>query len=310
MIENILIAIINSLPIFATITVSLFLKNRGLFTDETKQALRVLIFKFVLPCFAFKTIYQLSLNPAVMEFLPLLFIIVALLLLSILAYTKFTKLGRGTTGSLLIASLAYAAGPFAYPFVQLNFDQEMFNLVVFFDVVLFLSIMFVGPVIATIYSQRGSFSPGQVIRAILKDVTLLAIALAVAFNTTGVIVPAPVLESIKFMGNPFSFLTLIYLSLNLKLPSSQEFRRVVWVVLGRNVLILLAVLALTAIFTLDKFVASALLLTMLVPFSSFPLVYTEEYKLDSKVIAQLNIVSLLLCLLIYPLLVGVVKTLI
>ncbi|KXK27371.1 MAG: hypothetical protein TR69_WS6001000247 [candidate division WS6 bacterium OLB20] len=221
------------------------------------------------------------------------------------AAARTARLKQAQQGALVLCALAYSVGPVAYPFVQLNFSESVFAQVVLIDLVLFVSVMVLGPAVAASYDSSSRLSVNAVIRTILTDVLLLSVIAATVLNTFRVDLPVFVTDSASYIGASFSFLVTVYLALSLKMPDIRQIRLLGGFVMFRLIAAMVGAFAIAAAVRADTGSFQALLLTFFTPVSTFPLVYTSRHRLDSELVAQLSLLSRIIVLILYPVLMAV-----
>ena len=300
----------NSLPLFLTLGLVVLLRKKGVFQESLSNALSPLIFKLVLPVFAFNIIYNLKFG--LDDWPVLLFIFVAnlSLLFLIVLLNKVTKFEKPLLGTLLLLSLAYSVGPVAYPFVQLNFEQEVFSKVVSIDVVLFVSIMVFGPLVASLFDDSKKTDFKNILRSVVSDPVLVAVFLGGVLNYLKIDLPVSLEKSAEFLGGSFVFLVTVFVGLSLKLPDTKRLSLLIGATASRLVVSLVLSFVVVKLFAPAREMALAIPLTLFMSFSSFPLVYTDKHKLDSQLVAQASIFSRLVVFILYPILITILKVIV
>jgi predicted permease len=298
----------NSLPLFLTLGVVLFLRKKRIFKPDIDKALAPLLFKLVLPFFAFNAIYKLSFNLSDWPVLLVLLVINLLQIPLILYLSSIGRLNKALTGTLLLLCLSYSIGPVAYPFVQLNFAPGVFSKVVSIDIVLFVAIMIFGPIISSIFDEKNKTDYSKIVKSIVTDPVLMAVALGATLNALQVKLPDSVYDSILFIGQSFTFLVAVQVGLTLALPNTKELKMLVGSTIYRLIFALALSFAVISVFRPERELALAIPLCLFMAFSSFPLVYTEEHNLDSEFVAQASIFSRLVIIILYPILITILNS--
>ncbi len=298
----------NSLPLFLTLGVVLFLRKKKVFKPGIDKGLAPLLFKLVLPFFAFNAIYKLSFNLADWPVLLTILIINLIQIPLILWLGRIAKLKKPLTGTLLLLCLAYSIGPVAYPFVQLNFNSGVFSRVVSIDIMLFVTIMVLGPMIASIFDEKNKTDFSKIGKSIVTDPVLIAVTIGGILNVLQIKLPDSLYNSIIFIGQSFTFLVAVQVGLTLALPNTKELRLLIVSTLFRLVFAVALSFGVISIFHPDRDLALAIPLSLFMAFSSFPLVYTEEHNLDSEFVAQASIFTRLVIIIIYPILITILNS--
>lgn len=301
LLDSLTTTILNSLPIFATILIVLLLRNRKILSTKDKATLHPLIFKFVLPFFVFKALYNLQINPNDVQIVLIILASLLVLLIIFFIFAKALKLESKIRNTILICMLGFSAGSFAYPFIQLNFNQEVFGRAVFIDISIFVFLMLVAPILGSFLSAgEEKIKPLNILKSIFSDIILLTVTFTAGLNTLHIEVSPYLTKAVDFISQSFIFLTLIYVTLSLKLPNLSKIKTIVFSFLFRNILLIALVLLISFPLAGDVVMKQAIILTLFVPFSTFAMVYTKKYNLDEETIAQLSVFSQIIMILIYP----------
>jgi predicted permease len=302
--DSLLIVIQNSLPIFATIAITLFLKYKGILNEETRKGLRPILFKFILPFFIFKVLYNQVITR---DDLVMILILVGFMLLMFSLYFFYisrTKWATNIKAALLITLFGFSVGSFAYPFVQLNFAPDVFGKVVVFDTTLFVLIMIMGPIIGSFSATEERASIRTIIKTIFSDVVFLSLLLALGVNVLNIPIPTAISSTLEFISRSFTFIILVFVGLSLSIPDLKGVSRILQTFIWRHAFIIGFLLILVTLIPVEVTVKQALILALFTPFSSFGLNYAEQYNVDGATIAQLSIFSMAFYILMYPVVVA------
>lgn len=302
--DNFITALNNSIPIFLTIAIVLLLKNRKILKDS-KEVIAPLIFKFVLPFFVFSILYKVSFSADDLGLLVLVVILNILMMILFYAVFRLFKIANYIIGAGIICVIAYSVGPIIYPFVSLNFSQEIFSKVVIIDITLFVMIMILAPIIAALFDTKAKINLKNVGKNIVTDLVLVTVFITLVLRIINIQVPESILKTADYIGAPFSLLATIYLALSLKKPDLSRVKLILSFVIARFVISIVGALFIIAVLNPSSDLTKALILTFYSPISSFPLIYTYKHNLDSELVAQLNIVSVIIIFLTYPILITV-----
>jgi predicted permease len=203
--------------------------------------------------------------------------------------------------------MSFAVGSFAYPFIIGNFSQELFGTVVLIDFTHFIFYMIFGYIIAVKFGEKGSQRDGNLFSVIVKSPIILTILGVFIVNYSGIRLPEEVFEISGFFSKSFGFLATFLIGISLKLPSKEQISSLVQLI-GIRIVILLALIGiLTYSIGFTDLERNALLLVFITPFASLPIVFAQEQKTDTEIIAQLAVLSTSLMLIIYPILIGILK---
>jgi predicted permease len=301
--ESFLTVLSNSLPIFVTVLLTLFLKARGILTEETRRGIGPIIFKFMIPFFVFNVLYNQVFTKDDISLILILigFTIVAGTLYGL--YLRSKPWAVNVKSALLITFFAFSVGSFAYPFVQLNFAPEVFGKIVILDMALFVLLMIIGPIVGTVSSVKAKSNFFGIVKGIFSDTIFLTLLLALTVNILNINIPAPIVNTADFISRGFIFIVLVYVGLSLRMPDKTRIRQVLQIFLFRHLVIigfLFYIINMTSLETISK---QALFLVLFTPFSAFGMNYTQKYDVDGETIAQLSISSTVFYIFFYPLVV-------
>jgi predicted permease len=303
--DNFVTVINNSFPLFFTIIFVLFLRKRKILPEDTNKVIRPIIFKMVLPFFVFNILYKIKFDISDLEIIALVILVNIIMLILVYAIGKSQKVPQATLGSILLATIAYGVGPSAYSLVKLNFSEEIFSRVVIIDIALFVMIMILAPIIASLFDSKNKVEGKKVIKAVLSDVVLITVFITTLINLFSIEITEFVLKTSISIGSPFVFLVTIFLAMTLKMPNTERLKILVVNTIARIILVTAAAFIIIAIADPSDTVRKALFLTLLTPFSSFPLIYTDKHNLDTELISQLSIFSIIVFYILYPILIVV-----
>jgi predicted permease len=304
-----LLTLNNSLPVFITIAMVLLLRAKGILHKKHSEGIAPLIFKVVLPVFAFRVTYGMSLAFSDWPVLGFILVLNVLQLPLVIFANKYFKLPKKTLASVLLLALAYSVGPVAYPFVQFNFDPGVFNKLVPLDILLFIVMLTFGPLIAAKYDHKNGFDAKAIVKSLVNDPVLIAVTLGFLLNILHVPMPTSFKNTMDFMAAPFTFLVTVLVALSLDKPNQKQLTLLSWITLARFVFAVVVSWLVIVIFKPSVEMAMAIPLTLFMSFSSMPLVYTDRHNLDSEFAAQASLFSRVVILPLYPLLITFVKLL-
>ncbi len=306
MLENFQTAILNSLPVFTVILLTLYLRKRKVLNVEAKKSLGPIIFKIMIPFLIFRVFYGVKVTSEDLK-LALIIVICSVLMAGAFGIYCYIKKWRlDVAGALNITVMCFAVGTFAFPFVQLNFDNNVFSKVVLLDIVLFVTIIVLGPIIANIYdSGENKLDFRKILKNLITDPILLTVIFTVALTILNVQVSQYFINVADFISKGFSFFVLVYSTLSLTYPDKERISQVLQTFIFRNVLLILIVAILFSAVLEDPNTKKALLLTVFTPFSAYGMIYTDKYRIDADSIAQISMFSQIVGLIIYPIVVTV-----
>jgi hypothetical protein len=305
--EQFLTTFLSSLGIFFALGTGIYLKQTGKLPDNTENVLSFVLFKIVVPFLLFDVLYGVTFSnkdiPVVLAVLVLDIILIALAY--VIAY--FFNLSKKTTAALVISMIGFSVGVVAYPFTQLNFDNSVFQSVVVVDILLLIVLFFGGPLFGSIYNSEKDLNIKSVLKQIFTDATLLVVFLTIIISQLQIKIPEFATDVAAYFGSSYAFLVVLYTGMTIDIPNLKEVAQFS-AIYALRLIVVLAVLAVTLnLADLSDPVSIALPLAFIAPFTSFGLYYTEKYNLDSKFVASLSVISILISFLIYPVVISFLR---
>lgn len=304
MIDSIRIVLENSAPLFITIGLVLFLRQKNILPTNTSEILGPLIFKLVLPAFVFGVAYNLEFS------FEDIYLIIAFgaanlfIICGILFFGTIRGIEKPLLGSIMLSFLAYSVGPVAYPFTQLNFDEGVFAKVVILDIVLFVTIMILAPIISAVLDPKTETNYRKIIKTVFTDVILISVTIGLVLNSLNIDLPESATNTVSYIGDSFLLLITVFLAMTLEKPDSKVIKQLTIATFGRLVGAIAVGTLLVLLFNPESDMEKAIFLTLFTPFSAYPIMYAQKHNLDMQFMTQSIIFSRVVVYLLYPLLIA------
>lgn len=298
--------LINTSPVYITIILGAILRKYKLIPKNAAETIGAVTFKIVVPFLVFNVLYGLKFDG---DNIGLLFIAVLIFIVigcGSWVLSKFLKASRETTGVIIISATSFAVGSFAYPFIQLNFVNEIFQNVVLMDIVLFFATLTIGYSVAVYYGDNNS-SWKSIINKIIYNPIIISIFLTLILNYTNIIIPENIFDVSVFFAKSFGFLAALLIGLTIKLPDAKSFLLISKIFIFKNIFTVLVIFITMRFINFSNIEVNAIFLTAIVPFSTMAIIFAEEQNLNVKLAAQLSLLSLIAMLFIYPVLIVFLK---
>lgn len=197
------------------IALGYILRRAGLVTRDTGSAIARLVLNVTLPALVLQTVPQIEFTET------LLFIPVLSLLHTVAAFAitqlVFRKQPSRTKGLILIASMGFNNGLFAFPIVLELWGIEAIKLLALFDIGNGIVVLGSNYVIAAHY---GSDAPMRwrtiltsIMRTLATSVPLIALVIALVVNVTNTTYPAVIQRLVETVAGANSFLALLVLGI-------------------------------------------------------------------------------------------------
>ena len=210
----------------AFIALGYLLKRLKVFEEGAGQTLTRVALYLTLPAVILSTVPEVPLEASLLVFPG------ACLLVGAVAFGVGRRLYNGyderTRGALLMASVGYNNGLFAYPIVQAIWGTAGVQYLAVFDLANVLLLLGVNYLIAAWYGARAAgrspeISLGYILGNLARSVPLLAYALAVLMNLTGLRFPGPaaLLVETAARANMPVVLLLLGVYLELRVPRAE-----------------------------------------------------------------------------------------
>lgn len=299
--------IVKTLPIFVAIFLGFYFRNKKILPENSKEVVAKIAFNICVPALIVNVLYGLKFegSNAILLVIPIA-VMIFIAVVGVI-FTKIFGFERIKKGTIVLVLLGFGIGSFAYPFIQLNFENEVFQNVVLMDVVLFFTMLTLGYALAIFFGKERKFSRKIIINKFFKNPIIISMVLVMFINYAGIELSEEVLEGTNFFGRAFGFLAAFLIGLTLYLPESKRLPLLIKVILLRLAIIAFAVFCLLMVVDVVEIREKAILLTFFTPFSTMPVVYAIDQKLDEKLASQLVVGSTLVALVGYPLLIAFLK---
>lgn len=291
--------ITNSLPVFIAIALGKFLKSQKIIPESAINPIATLTFKIIGPFFVFSAIYSIQLeNSARYLFLSPAIIFLSITLLGFLFCKYILKMDKSRLGAAVICLFSFGAGSM-YPLVFQNYDETTFGNFIIVDIVSFLTFLTIGVILANILGKKKGH-PFQKMISIIKDPYLISMAIAFLLNLLKVKLPDFVLDTADYIGNPFFFMTSLFVGLTLQLPKIEEFKLIIATYAFRLITVIGLILSLGFAFSLKNNELRPLWLVHFAQSSVLCVALSREQDLDFKFASQMVLLSMIGQLVIYP----------
>lgn len=297
--------LVNSLPVFIAIALGVFFKQKKLIGKEGLNVIATIAFKISIPFLILKVLYGQTFTIENLSlFIHPLYISALVALIGYLISRAF-KVSKKQQGIIMSSMMGFSIGSFAYPFILLNFTENVFENVVLIDIVLFFLLLTVGYVIAMLHSSNKSGNIKTVLKKIFLNPIIIAMIFTLGINYAGVTLHEAVLNTADFMAKPFSFLASFMLGLTLSLPSKKTLTIISVSFISRLVIVsgILYILFYN-VFSQNTIQFNAMTLSLLTPFTTVPILFAHEFDLDKELAAQLSLFSKLASIIVYPLVIS------
>ena len=177
----------------AIIALGYLLKRLGVFREADGQILARAVLNLTLPAVFLSTVPQIPLDASLLLFPAVCLAHCGLLLLA--GLRLFRSQEPRAKGALLMASLGFNNGLFAFPIVQAIWGVQGVQYLAMFDIGNALVLLGANQAIASWYSARASgrepmLSAGFVLRKLGTSVPLITFAIAIAMNLAALRLPS------------------------------------------------------------------------------------------------------------------------
>lgn len=295
----------NVAPFLLTIAIVKIFQQFKIVEKKHKDGIIALGWNIVFPALMIIIFQETSISVADLKFSLMAIISWILLGLIGLITAKLLKLNRKQEGTLIIGFLSLSIGILIYPLVELSYSAEIFSSVVIYDLLgHFFLLMTLTYAIAVKYGASKTTNIQENIRKILFSPIIISLIIGIFLSITNVKIPI-LNNTLEYISAAFGFLIAAILALTLSLPKKDDLT----IISVASVLKLIAGLLIGAIlvylFGLKGDLATAIIISTAAPVSLTTIIFAETEKLDSKLMAQFTVMSLLISLIALPIVMAV-----
>jgi len=295
--ENLIFSFNVLLPLIIEISLGFMLKITGIIDPHTSKAVNKMVFKLFLPVMLFNNLYTSEVSHS---FNPLLmvFAITAVLLTVLMLCIIVPKIEKDKTkhGAIIQGMFRSNFAIFGVP-LSISIAGEVIksSVSVAVAVVVFL-FNILAVVILEAYNHKNP-DIKSIFKSIVTNPLIISCVLGLAALLTGIHFPASVNKTLSGISSVATPLGLIILGASINLPSVKlNFKRLVWILAGKLIIIPLTVLTVAIIIGFKGGDIAILLAIFASPtaISSYPM--AVEMGHDGDLAAQIVMFGTLICI--------------
>lgn len=208
------------------IAIGFIVKKLKIITEEGGKNIAKLILNVTLPAMIFNIVSTLDIDP---NFLLLPFICVFFSsIIVVFSFVLFRKSSKETKGLLLMTTIGFNMGLFAFPLIEGIWGEKGLQLIAMLDIGNAFIIFVLSYTIGAVFSPRNqsegkSINFKQIIKNLLKSIPLMSYIISLAINFSGLSFPPFILDLLDIISRSNMALTLLLLGiyLNFKFEKSQ-----------------------------------------------------------------------------------------
>lgn len=292
--------LLNSSPILVAILFGYLSSQRQWIDPKAKEAIAFIAFKIIVPFLVVKSFAGVKFDSNNANIISGVMILLTISYLISFLVGKVLRMRRKQTGVLVSMLPTFAIGPFTYPFVLANFDQDVFRGVVLIDIIQFLSILVISYSLASVFGTSKKTSWLEVMARLYKNPVIISIAVIMILNYMNVTLPESLLNFADFYSRSFGFLAAFFIGLSLKMPKLGEAKLATSIIMGRVVVVIVVLGGLFSLGLISPIFHKAFYLSFLAPIATLPSIYIRKFGLDETLGSQLVLMSYALSILIFP----------
>ncbi len=278
------------------ISLGYLLRKTGLVTREQGSGLARLVLNVTLPALVLQTVPQIQFSPGLL-FLPLLSLAhtaVAFVVTS----AVFRRRSRMEKGVIMIASMGFNNGLFAFPIVLEIWGIEAIKLLALFDVGNGIVVLGTNYVLAAYYSREDRMHLAEtlmtVVRTLATSVPLIAFAVGVVMNLAGISFPPMISRAIDIVAGANGALALLVLGVFQSLRWRKGDAGLVFKILGLRYLIGIASSVAAVVFLGGPLLQQQVLaIAFILPIGMTIIPYSVQFGLDTRLATTLVNVSII-----------------
>ncbi len=213
------------------IVVGYAIKRAKLVNERDGEGLAKLVLNVTLPALILDTITTIEIDPS-LGLLPIIAIVYSFSLL-LLPFFLFRKQDRTMRGNLMICTVGFNIGLFAYPLIEGIFGSEGLKYIAMFDVGNAFVIFGLCYIIAVKFSPtEARVDAKYILKKLVTLIPLMSYVVALAINLSGGAFPDFVANVFDFVGKSNGPLVLILLGIYLNFSFEKSHWKHIFKVLG------------------------------------------------------------------------------
>lgn len=281
-------------------------KKAGIFSEDNARVIAKFILNITLPALILNVFSNIAINPSLI-LLPFLALGYSFLVLSF-TYLISRKYPNRTRGLLLMMSVGFNIGLFAYPMIKGIWGIEGFEYVVMFDLgngfVVFVYSYTMGflhsPKIKPVQEK---LEAKNIVKNILKSAPLFTLIVALGINLSGIQFPAFMTDILELLSKANTPLTLLILGIFININfDKSHWKMIILVLLIRYGFGLTIGMVLMFLLPFGTFINTAIFVAMILPIGMATIPFSVEFgyneQVTSTTVNLTNIISFFLMWLI------------
>ncbi len=256
------------------------IKRANLVNERDGEGIAKLVLNVTLPALILDTITTIDIEPS-LGLLPVIALVYSFSLV-ILPFFLFRKQDRTMRGNLMICTVGFNIGLFAYPLIEGIYGSEGLKYIAMFDVGNAFIIFGLCYVIAVKFSPTEARVDGKyILKKLLTLIPLMSYVVALAINLSGAAFPEFFANIFDFVGKANGPLVLILLGIYLNFSFEKGFWRHILKVLGIRYGVGLAVgLVLFFILPFPLLFRVVLLVALILPIGMAVVPYAVQFNYE------------------------------
>ncbi len=293
-------------PVLILFCIGVFSRKLKILDENVSTKLLRFLFYFIIPSLILSNYKTYTFNSANLAF-PLFSIIHISTLTSVsFALSYLLKLDQKTKGSFILSTTILNIG-FLLPLVMLDMGSEKVITLIMFDMGNALLVFTVFYAIAAYFGTGKSFSASLILK-ILTVPPFWALVIAILLNKTGITIPEQLDKTLNILGKMTIPLTFIILGAKFSFKI-YKLRLMLTAIFIKVALGFFLALVLAKLFGFNETNTQLALLIGATPSGYNAIVFSDLEKLDTKLAVNTVSISILVCVILYPLIKVVAKLL-
>jgi len=262
-------------------------KKAGIFSENNARVIAKFILNITLPALILNVFSNITINPSLL-LLPFLSLGYSLLVLTF-TYLISRNYPNRTRGLILMLSVGFNIGLFAYPMIKGIWGVEGFEYVVMFDLgnsfVVFVFCYTMGFVHSPkIKPVAEKLEAKNILKNIFKSAPLLTLIIALGINLSGIRFPSLITDILELLSNANSPLTLLILGIFININfEKSNWKLILSVLLIRYAFGITVGLLLMFLLPFGTFINSAIFVALILPIGMTTIPFSVEFGYNEQV---------------------------
>jgi hypothetical protein len=279
------------------IAIGFIVKKLKIITEEGGKSIAKLILNITLPAMIFNIVSTLEIDPNFL-LLPFICVLFSPIVVAV-SFLLFRKNPREAKGLLLMTSIGFNMGLFAFPLIEGIWGTKGLQLIAMLDIgnafIIFVLSYTIGAIFSPNQDNEKKVNFKQIVKSLMKSIPLLSYIIALAINFSGLKFPLFFSDLLDIISRANMALTLLLLGiyLNFKFEKSQ-WNLVLKVLIIRYSLGIGIGILFFVLLPFPELYRAIILIGLILPLSMALVPFSVEFGYNDKIVGTITNLSIVI----------------